>query len=100
MTDYDRLCKPVNLWNSHDSLAQEASNIPNEIQVLNWGLISSFHYSSYEQIIEIIIEIKFAIINLLIHSWEECLTCFDFNWFFCISSFSNKEKAEPSSLHR
>ena len=44
----------------------------------NWGLIWSFHlYSSEEQIIEIITEIKFAIINLLIHSWQERLTCFD-----------------------
>ena len=24
-----------------------------------------------------ITEIKFAIINLLLHSWEECLACFD-----------------------
>ena len=54
------------------------SNIPNEIQVLNWGLIWSCHlYSSNERIIEIIIEIKFAIINFLIHSWQERLTCFD-----------------------
>ena len=38
----------------------------------------SFHYSSDEQIIETITEIKFAIIvNLVIHSWEERLTCFD-----------------------
>ena len=36
-----------------------------------------FHYSSDERIIEIITEIKFAIKNLLIHSWEERLTCFD-----------------------
>ena len=42
LTDYDRLCKSVNLWNSHAGLAPEASNIPNEIQVLNWGLIWSF----------------------------------------------------------
>ena len=65
------------LWNSHAGLAPEASNIPNEIQVLNWGLIWSLHYSSEEHIIEMITEIKFAIINLLIHSWEERLTCFD-----------------------
>ena len=65
------------MWNSHAGLAPEAGNIPNEIQVLNWGLIWSFHYSSDEQIIEIITEIKFAIINLLIYSWEERLTCFD-----------------------
>ena len=64
-------------WNSHAGLAPEASNIPNEIQVLNWGLIWSLYYSSDEQIIEMITEIKFAIINLLIHSWEERLTCFD-----------------------
>ena len=42
LTDYDRLCKSVNLWNSHAGLAPEASNIPNEIQVLNWGLNWSF----------------------------------------------------------
>ena len=36
-----------------------------------------FHYSSDERIIEIITEIKFAIKNLLIHSWEERLTSFD-----------------------
>ena len=42
---------------------------------LRW--IEVFHYSSDERIIEIITEIKFAIINLLIHSWEERLTCFD-----------------------
>ena len=47
---------------------------------LNWGLIWSFHYSSAEEIIEIITEIKFAIINLLIHSWQERLTCFDCNF--------------------
>ena len=42
---------------------QEASNIPNEIQVLNWDLIWSLHYSPNEQIIEMITEIKFAIIT-------------------------------------
>ena len=77
LTDYDRLFKSVNLWNSHAGLAPVASNIPNEIQMLNWGLIWSFHYSSEKRIIEIITEIKFAIINLLIHSWGERLTCFD-----------------------
>ena len=71
-----QLSKP---WNSHAGLAPQASNIPNEIQVLNWGLIWSLHYSSDEQIIEMITEIKFAIINVLIHSWEERLTCFDCN---------------------
>ena len=65
------------LWNSHAGLAPQASNIPNKIQVLNWGLIWSLHYSSDKQIIEMITEIKFAIINILIHSWEERLTCFD-----------------------
>ena len=33
LTDYDRLCKSVNPWNSH---APEASNIPNEIDKWNW----------------------------------------------------------------
>ena len=42
LTGYDRVCKSVNLWKSHASLAPEASNIPNKIQVLNWGLIWSF----------------------------------------------------------
>ena len=64
-------------WNSHAGLAPEASNISNQIQVLNWGLIWSLHYSSDEQIIEMITEIKFAIINVLIHLWKERLTCFD-----------------------
>ena len=36
-----------------------------------------FHYLSDERIIEITTEMKFAKINLLIHSWEERLTCFD-----------------------
>ena len=77
--NYNRLCKSVNPWNSQANLAPEASNIPNEIQVLNWGLIWRFHCSHDKQIIEMITEIKFAIINLLIHSWEERLTCFDCN---------------------
>ena len=83
---FNRLCKSVNLWNSHTGLAPEASNIPNEIQVLNWGLIWSLHYSSDEQIIEMITEIKFAILNLLLHSWEEPLTCFDCNWQMKLTS--------------
>ena len=29
---FDRLCKSVNLWNSHAGLAPEASNIPNKIK--------------------------------------------------------------------
>ena len=41
------------------------------------GTFEVFHYSSDERIIEIITEIKFAIKILLIHSWEELLTCFD-----------------------
>ena len=77
LTDYDRLCKSVNLWNSHAGLAPEASNIPNEIQASNWRLIWILHYSSDEEIIEMITEIKFAIIDLQIHSWEQRLTCFD-----------------------
>ena len=64
-------------WNSHAGLAPEASNIPNEIQVLNSGLIWILHHSSNSQIIEMIPEIKLAIMKLLIHSWEERLTCFD-----------------------
>ena len=34
------------------------------------------HHSSNNQIIEVIPEIKFAIMKLLIHPWEERLTCF------------------------
>ena len=67
---FDRLWQIMQIskpWNSHAGLAPEASNIPNEIQVLNWGLIWSLHYSSDEQIIEMITKIKFAIVNLLIH---------------------------------
>ena len=79
LTDYDRLCKSVNLWNSHAGLAPEASNIPNEIQVLNWGLIWSFplfirrtDYWNYYW--NQICKNKLA---KIIHSWEERLTCFD-----------------------
>ena len=82
---FDRLCKSVSPWNSHAGLGPlEASNNPNEIHVLNWGLIWSLRYSSDEEIIEMITEIKFAIINLSIHSQEERLTCFDckFIWSF------------------
>ena len=71
-------------------LAPEASNIPNEIQVLNWGLIWSLYYSSDEQIIEMISEFKFAIINLLIHSWEEHLTSFDCNWQMKLTSNASR----------
>ena len=49
-TLFVRLCKSVNPWNSHAGLAPEANNIPNEIQVVNWGLIWSLHYLSDEQI--------------------------------------------------
>ena len=48
-----------------------------------------FHYSSDERIIEIITEIKFAIKNLLIHSWEERLTCFDCKVCFGGSKFTS-----------
>ena len=70
-----QISKPVKFSRRPGTGSQQY--IPNEIQVLNWALIWSFHYSSDEQIIEIITEIKFAIINLLIHSWQERLTCFD-----------------------
>ena len=56
----------------------------------NWGLIWSLHYSSDEQLIEIITEIKFAIINLLILSWEERLTCFDCNWQIKLTSNASR----------
>ena len=45
----------------------------------NSGLIWILHHSSNSQIIEIIPEIKLAIMKLLMHSWEERLTCFDCN---------------------
>ena len=48
-----------------------------------------FHYSSDERIIEIITETKFAIKNLLIHSWEERLTCFDCKVCFGGSRFTS-----------
>ena len=48
-----QISKPVKF--SH-GLAPEASNIPNEIQVLNRGLILSLYYSSDEQIIEMILQ--------------------------------------------
>ena len=53
-----------------------------------------FHYSSDERIIEIITEIKFAIINLLIHSWEERLTCFRPVKFVLVQSSLPLGKAE------
>ena len=67
----------VNLSNSHASLAPEVSNNPIKIRVLNSGLIWILHHSSKNQIIEMIPEIKFATMKLLIHSWEERLTRFD-----------------------
>ena len=83
-----------NPWNSHADLAPEASNIPNEIQASNWGLIWILHYSSDEEIIEMITEIKFATIDLLIHSWEERLTCFDCNYLARENIF--KQNLAPS----
>ena len=75
--DLSRLCKLLHLSNSHASLAPEASNNPIKIRVFNWGLIWVLHYSSDVQIIEMILEIKFAIMNLLIRSSEERLSSFD-----------------------
>ena len=63
-----RLCELGPLSNSHASLALEVSNNPIKIRVLNSGLISILHHSSNNQIIEMISEIKFAIMKLLIHS--------------------------------
>ena len=77
-----RLCKLVHLSNSHANLAPEASNNPIEIRVLNWGLILILHYSSDNQIIKMIPEIKFAIMNLLICSSEERLSSIDCNTTF------------------
>ena len=67
----------VHLPISHASLAQGVSNNLIKIRVLNSSLIWMLHHSSNSQIIEIIPEIKLAIMKLLIHSWEERLTCFD-----------------------
>ena len=61
-SDYDRLCK--------------------SITTLLWSL----HYSSDGQITEMIVEIKFAVINLLIYSWKERLTCFDCDWQMKLTS--------------
>ena len=61
MSDLGRLCI-LYLLNCHAGLVPEASNNPIKIQVLNWGLI---------WIIEMITEIKFAIMKLLIHLGEE-----------------------------
>ena len=61
-------------------LAPEVSSNPIKIRVLNSGLIWILHHSSNSQIIEMIPEIKFAIMKLLIHSWEERLTYFDCKW--------------------
>ena len=63
--------------NSHASLAQEVSNNPIQIRVLNSGLIWILHHPSNNQIMEMIPEVKFAIMKLLIHPWEDRLTCFD-----------------------
>ena len=80
VSNLGRLCKMVHLWNSHASLALEVSNNPIKIRVFNSGLIWILHHSSNNLIIEMIPENKFAIImKLLIHSWEERLTCFDCN---------------------
>ena len=87
LADYANL---VYLSISHASLAQGESNNPIKIRVLNSGLIWILHHSSNSQIIEMIPEIKLAIMKLLIHSWEERLTCFDCN---------DKTWAELASRH-
>ena len=79
VSNLGRLCKMVHLSNSHASLALEISNNQIKIQVFNSGLIWILHHSSNNPIIEMIPEIKFAIMKLLIHSWEERLTCIDCN---------------------
>ena len=79
VSNLGRLYKLLHLSNSHASLALEVSNNPIKIRVFNSGLIWILHHSSNNQIIEMITEIKFAIMKLLIHSWEERLTCFDCN---------------------
>ena len=74
LTDYDRLYKSVNreiltpAWHRKPAIFQTK---------FKFELRLDFYYSSDEQIIEMISEFKFAIINLLIHPWEERLTCFD-----------------------
>ena len=77
VSNLGRLCKLVHLSNSHASLALEVSNNLIKIRVLNSDLIWILHHSFKNQIIEMIPEIKFAIMKLLIHSWEERLTCYD-----------------------
>ena len=84
--DLGRLCKLLHLSNSHGSLAPEASNNPIKIRVLNWALIWILHYSSDDQVIEMIPEIKFAIINLVIRSSGERLSSFDCKLQYAVCS--------------
>ena len=65
--------------NSHAGLAPKASNIPIKIRIFNLHLIWILHHSSDEQIIKMVTDIKFAIMNSLIRSSEERLSCFDCN---------------------
>ena len=66
VSDLGRLSKLIHLSNSHASLAPEVSNNPIKLRVLNSGLIWILHHSSNSQIIEMIPEIEFAIMKLLI----------------------------------
>ena len=68
VSNLGRLCKLLHLSNSHASLTLEVSNNPIKIRVLNSGFILNLHHSSNNQIIEMIPEIKFGAIELLIHS--------------------------------
>ena len=51
-----------------------------KIRVFNWGLSRILLYSSDKQIIQMVTDIKFAIMKSSIRSSEESLSCFDCNY--------------------
>ncbi len=54
-------------------------NTPINIQVLNWVAVWTLQYSIQKWNIEAKNEIKFVIMESLIHPWQERLRCFDCN---------------------
>ena len=70
-----QISKPVKLSRRPGTGSQQYSKRNSSFE-LRFDLKFSINLSD-ERIIEITTEIKFAKINLLIHSWEERLTCFD-----------------------
>ena len=72
---FDRLWQIIQIskpWNSYAGLAPEASNI--------FQTKFKFWTEAWFEVCIIHIEMIFAIINLLIHSWDERLTCFECNF--------------------